>query len=200
MTLGYSKSLLNGVASGVRRIDAVTGEGALNHINALETTLNQAATLLKTGSDAVLSKIEQLADRLKASEREADALKMKLDSCGGDLLDDVVEVAGVQCLVASLDGQDPKTLRDTLDRVKNRLSQGVVVLATVRDDKVNLIAGVTDNLVDQVKAGDLIGFVAAQVGGRGGGRADMAQAGGTEPASLPEALKSVPGWLEEQLN
>ena len=191
----------NGVASGVRRIDAVTGEGALNHIHALETTLNQAATLLKTGSDAVLSKIEQLADRLKASEREADALKMKLaTAAGGDLLDDVVEVAGVQCLVASLDGQDPKTLRDTLDRVKNRLSQGVVVLATVRDDKVNLIAGVTDNLVEEVKAGDLIGFVAAQVGGRGGGRADMAQAGGTEPASLPEALKSVPGWLEEQLN
>ncbi|MDC3057817.1 alanine--tRNA ligase [Litorivicinus sp.] len=191
----------SGVASGVRRVEAVTGEGALNRIHALETTLNQAASLLKTGSDAVLSKIEQLADRLRASEREVDALKMKLaTAAGGDLLDDVVEVAGIQCLTASLDGQDPKSLRDTLDRVKNRLSQGVVVLATVRDDKVNLIAGVTDNLVDQVKAGDLIGFVAAQVGGRGGGRADMAQAGGTEPASLPEALKSVPGWLEEQLN
>jgi alanyl-tRNA synthetase len=191
----------SGVASGVRRIEAVTGEGALNHVHALETTLDQAAALLKTGSDAVLSKIEQMAERLKASEREVDALKMKLaTAAGGDLLDDVVEVAGVQCLVASLDGQDPKTLRDTLDRVKNRLSQGVVVLATVRDDKVNLIAGVTDNLTDRVKAGDLIGFVAAQVGGRGGGRADMAQAGGTEPASLPEALKSVSRWLEEQLS
>ena len=191
----------SGVASGVRRIEAVTGEGALLHVHALETTLDQAAALLKTGSDSVLSKIEQMAERLKASEREVDALKMKLaTAAGGDLLDDVIEVAGVQCLVASLDGQDPKTLRDTLDRVKNRLSQGVVVLATVRDDKVNLIAGVTDNLVDQVKAGDLIGFVAAQVGGRGGGRADMAQAGGTEPAYLPQALKSVPGWLEEQLN
>ncbi len=191
----------SGVASGVRRIEAVTGEGALNHVHALEATLNQAAGLLKTGSDAVLSKIEQMADRLKASEREIDALKMKLaTAAGGDLLDDVVEVSGVQCLVASLDGQDPKTLRDTLDRVKNRLSQGVVVLATVRDDKVNLIAGVTDNLTDRVKAGDLIGFVAAQVGGRGGGRADMAQAGGTEPASLPQALKSVSTWLEEQLS
>jgi alanyl-tRNA synthetase len=191
----------SGVASGVRRIEAVTGEGALLHVHAIETTLDQAAMLLKTGSDAVLSKIEQMAERLKASEREVDALKMKLaTAAGGDLLDDVIEVAGVQCLVASLDGQDPKTLRDTLDRVKNRLSQGVVVLATVRDDKVNLIAGVTDNLVDQVKAGDLIGFVAAQVGGRGGGRADMAQAGGTEPASLPQALKSVPGCLEEQLS
>ena len=191
----------SGVASGVRRIEAVTGEGALLHVHAIETTLDQAAMLLKTGSDAVLSKIEQMAERLKASEREVDALKMKLaTAAGGDLLDDVIEVAGVQCLVASLDGQDPKTLRDTLDRVKNRLSQGVVVLATVRDDKVNLIAGVTDNLTDRVKAGDLIGFVAAQVGGRGGGRADMAQAGGTEPASLPQALKSVPGWLEEQLS
>ena len=191
----------SGVASGVRRIEAVTGEGALLHVHALETTLDQAAALLKTGSDSVLSKIEQMAERLKASERDVDALKMRLaTAAGGDLLDDVIEVAGVQCLVASLDGQDPKTLRDTLDRVKNRLSHGVAVLATVRGDKVNLIAGVTDNLVDQVKAGDLIGFVAAQVGGRGGGRADMAQAGGTEPASLPQALKSVPGWLEEQLS
>ena len=191
----------SGVASGVRRIEAVTGDGALNYIHAVETTLDQAAALLKTGSDSVLAKIEQMAERLKASEREVGALKMRLaTAAGGDLLDDLIEVAGVQCLVASLDGQDPKTLRDTLDRVKNRLSQGVVVLATVRDDKVNLIAGVTDNLTDRVKAGDLIGFVAAQVGGRGGGRADMAQAGGTEPASLPEALKSVSGWLEEQLS
>ena len=191
----------SGVASGVRRIEAVTGDGALNYIHAIETTLDQAAALLKTGSDSVLAKIEQMAERLKASEREVGALKMRLaTAAGGDLLDDLIEVAGVQCLVASLDGQDPKTLRDTLDRVKNRLSQGVVVLATVRDDKVNLIAGVTDNLTDRVKAGDLIGFVAAQVGGRGGGRADMAQAGGTEPASLPEALKSVSGWLEEQLS
>ena len=190
-----------GVASGVRRIEAVTGEGALEQVAALEATLDRAAALLKTGADSIVSKIEQMTERLKVAEREADALKMKLATqAGGDLLDDVVDVCGVQCLVASLDGQDPKTLRDTLDRVKNRLSQGVVVLATVRDEKVNLIAGVTDNLTDRVKAGDLIGFVAAQVGGRGGGRADMAQAGGTEPASLPDAMKSVAAWLEEQLS
>ena len=190
-----------GVASGVRRIEAVTGEGALEQVVALEATLDQAAALLKTGADSIVSKIEQMTERLKVTEREVDALKMKLATqAGGDLLDDVVDVCGVQCLVASLDGQDPKTLRDTLDRVKNRLSQGVVVLATVRDEKVNLIAGVTDNLTDRVKAGDLIGFVAAQVGGRGGGRADMAQAGGTEPASLPDAMKSVAVWLEEQLS
>jgi len=190
-----------GVASGVRRIEAVTGEGALEQVVALEATLDQAAALLKTGADSIVSKIEQMTERLKVTEREVDALKMKLATqAGGDLLDDVDDVCGVQCLVASLDGQDPKTLRDTLDRVKNRLSQGVVVLATVRDEKVNLIAGVTDNLTDRVKAGDLIGFVAAQVGGRGGGRADMAQAGGTEPASLPDAMKSVAAWLEEQLS
>ncbi len=190
-----------GVASGVRRIEAVTGEGALEQVVALEATLDQTAALLKTGADSIVSKIEQMTERLKVAEREADALKMKLATqAGGDLLDDVVDVCGVQCLVASLDGQDPKTLRDTLDRVKNRLSQGVVVLATVRDGKVNLIAGVTDNLTDRVKAGDLIGFVAAQVGGRGGGRADMAQAGGTEPASLPNAMKSVAAWLEKQLS
>ena len=190
-----------GVASGVRRIEAVTGEGALEQVVALEATLDQAAARLKTGADSIVSKIEQMTERLKVTEREVDALKMKLATqAGGDLLDDVVDVCGVQCLVASLDGQDPKTLRDTLDRVKNRLSQGVVVLATVRDEKVNLIAGVTDNLTDRVKAGDLIGFVAAQVGGRGGGRADMAQAGGTEPASLPDAMKSVAAWLEEQLS
>ena len=190
-----------GVASGVRRIEAVTGEGALEQVVALEAALDQAAALLKTGADSIVSKIEQMTERLKVTEREVDALKMKLATqAGGDLLDDVVDVCGVQCLVASLDGQDPKTLRDTLDRVKNRLSQGVVVLATVRDEKVNLIAGVTDNLTDRVKAGDLIGFVAAQVGGRGGGRADMAQAGGTEPASLPDAMKSVAAWLEEQLS
>jgi alanyl-tRNA synthetase len=190
-----------GVASGVRRIEAVTGEGALEQVVALEATLDQAAALLKTGADSIVSKIEQMTERLKVTEREVDALKMKLATqAGGDLLDDVVDVCGVQCLVASLDGQDPKTLRDTLDRVKNRLSQGVVVLATVRDEKVNLIAGVTDNLTDRVKAGDLIGFVAAQVGGRGGGRADMAQAGGTEPASLPDAMKSVAAWLEAQLS
>ena len=191
----------SGVASGVRRIEAVTGDGALDHVLALETTLGRATTLLKTGADSLVSKIEQMAERVKVSEREVDALKMKLaTAAGGDLLDDVVDVSGVQCLVASLDGQDPKTLRDTMDRLKHRLSQGVVVLATVRDDKVNLVAGVTDNLTDRVKAGDLIGFIATQVGGRGGGRADMAQAGGTEPASLAGALNSVPGWLEEQLS
>ena len=190
----------SGVASGVRRIEAVTGDCALAHVLNTEITLEKAAVILKTGSDAVLGKIEQMAERLKVAERDVDALKMRLaTAAGGDLLDDVVKVAGIQCLISRLEDQDPKTLRDTLDRVKNRLSRGVVVLATVRDDKVNLVAGVTDNLTDRVKAGDLVGFIAPQVGGRGGGRADMAQAGGNQPASLQNALDSVKGWLEEQL-
>ena len=191
----------SGVAAGVRRIEAVTGAGALNVIRGLEATVQSAAQVLKTAPDALLDKLDQLNARLKASEKDIERLQMKLATqAGGDLLDDVVEVGGIQCLVSTLDGQDPKTLRDTLDRVKNRLNQGVVVLATVRGDKVNLIAGVTDNLTDRIKAGELIGFVAEQVGGRGGGRADMAQAGGTEPQSLPEALDSVNGWLEQRLN
>jgi Alanyl-tRNA synthetase len=191
----------SGVAAGVRRIEAVTGAGALNVIRGLEATVQSAAQVLKTAPDALLDKLDQLNARLKASEKDIERLQMKLATqAGGDLLDHVVEVGGIQCLVSTLDGQDPKTLRDTLDRVKNRLNQGVVVLATVRGDKVNLIAGVTDNLTDRIKAGELIGFVAEQVGGRGGGRADMAQAGGTEPQSLPEALDSVADWLEQRLN
>ena len=125
---------------------------------------------------------------------------MKLATAtGGDLLDDVIEIAGVRCLVANLNDQDPKTLRDTMDRLKSRLKDGVVVLGTVRDNKVNLIAGVTNSLTDRVEAGELVGFIAAQVGGRGGGRADMAQAGGTKPQLLPEALMSVQPWLQEKL-
>lgn len=190
----------SGVASGVRRIEAVTGAGALAVVRDLESTVQEAAQKLKTGPDALIDKIDQLNARLKESEKDIERLQMKLATqAGGDLLDEVVEICGIQCLVSTLEGQDPKTLRDTMDRVKNRLSQGVVVLATVRGEKVNLIAGVTDNLTDRIKAGELIGFVAEQVGGRGGGRADMAQAGGTEPQSLSEALASVAGWLEQRL-
>jgi alanyl-tRNA synthetase len=190
----------SGVASGVRRIEAVTGAGALAVIRELEATIREAALKLKTGPEAVLDKIDQLNARLRASDKDIERLQMKLATqAGGDLLDAVVEIGDVQCLVATLDGQDPKTLRDTMDRVKNQLNKGVVVLATVRGDKVNLIAGVTDHLTDHIKAGDLIAFVANQVGGRGGGRADMAQAGGTDPQALPAALASVTGWLEDQL-
>ncbi|MDP5341296.1 MAG: alanine--tRNA ligase [Litorivicinaceae bacterium] len=189
-----------GVASGVRRIEAVTGEGALDHLAEMENWLREAAVRLKATPESLLSKVDQTLEKLKGQERELEQLRMKVATqAGGDLLDHAIDVCGVRLLSTTLEGADPKTLRDTLDRIKQRLGTGVIVLATVRDDKVNLIAGVTDDLTAQVKAGDLIGFVASQVGGKGGGRADMAQAGGTNPASLPAALASVQQWLTEQL-
>ena len=189
-----------GVASGVRRIEAVTGEGALDHLAEMENWLREAAVRLKATPESLLSKVDQTLEKLKGQERELEQLRMKVATqAGGDLLDHAIDVCGVRLLSTTLEGADPKTLRDTLDRIKQRLGTGVIVLATVRDDKVNLIAGVTDDFTAQVKAGDLIGFVASQVGGKGGGRADMAQAGGTNPASLPAALASVQQWLTEQL-
>ena len=126
---------------------------------------------------------------------------MKLATTAGvDILNEVIEIAGVKCLIATIDDQDPKTLRDTMDRVKDHLKEGVVVLATVREQRVNLIAGVTDSLTDRVKAGELISFVASKVGGKGGGRPDMAQAGGSQPKLLPAALQSVQAWLSVKLN
>ena len=190
----------SGVASGVRRVEAVTGEGALQYMADVEQRLRDTAARLKATPETVLSKVDQTLEKLKLQDRELEQLRMKLATqAGGDLLDQAVEVSGVRLLATTLDGADPKTLRDTLDRIKQRLGSGVIVLATVRDDKVNLIAGVTDDLTARVKAGDLIGFVATQVGGKGGGRPDMAQAGGTQPASLPSALASVQQWLTEQL-
>ena len=189
-----------GVASGVRRIEAVTGEGALDHLAEMENWLREAAVRLKATPESLLSKVDQTLEKLKGQERELEQLRMKVATqAGGDLLDHAIDVCGVRLLSTTLEGADPKTLRDTLDRIKQRLGTGVIVLATVRDDKVNLIAVVTDDFTAQVKAGDLIGFVASQVGGKGGGRADMAQAGGTNPASLPAALASVQQWLTEQL-
>jgi alanyl-tRNA synthetase len=178
-----------GVASGVRRIEAVTGEGALDHLAEMENWLREAAVRLKATPESLLSKVDQTLEKLKGQERELEQLRMKVATqAGGDLLDHAIDVCGVRLLSTTLEGADPKTLRDTLDRIKQRLGTGVIVLATVRDD-----------LTAQVKAGDLIGFVASQVGGKGGGRADMAQAGGTNPASLPAALASVQQWLTEQL-
>ena len=155
-----------GVASGVRRIEAVTGEGALDHLAEMENWLREAAVRLKATPESLLSKVDQTLEKLKGQERELEQLRMKVATqAGGDLLDHAIDVCGVRLLSTTLEGADPKTLRDTLDRIKQRLGTGVIVLATVRDDKVNLIAGVTDDLTAQVKAGDLIGFVASQVGG-----------------------------------
>ena len=178
----------------------MTGVGSTIYIRHLEGMIHHLSELLKTDSNKITLKVEQLIDRLKQTEKEVESLKMRLASTTGrDLLDDVIEIAGVQCVVATLNDQDPKTMRDTMDRLKSRLTNGVVILATVRADKVNLIAGVTDSLTDRVQAGELIGFVAAQVGGKGGGRADMAQAGGNKPQELPAALLSAQAWLKDKL-
>ncbi len=188
-----------GIAAGVRRIEAVTGQGALSWLTETETALNRVATLVKGGRDAVGDKVASLLERNRQLEKELEQLKGKLaSSAGNDLLAQVVEVAGVKLLAAKLDGVDPKSLRDTLDQIKNKLGSAVVLLAASEGDKVSLVAGVTKDLTGRFKAGDLIKHVAVQIGGKGGGRPDMAQGGGTDPQALPAALESVTDWLQQQ--
>jgi len=169
----------SGVAAGVRRVEAVAGDVALAFIGAQQTLLQQAAGLLKTAPAEVPARIAQLQDQLKAAERELVRMTSRLAaSQGGDLAAQAVTVAGAQVLAARLDGVDAKALRETLDKLRDRLVTAAIVLATVNESKVSLVAGVTADLTDRVKAGDLVNFVAQQVGGKGGGRPDMAQAGG----------------------
>jgi alanyl-tRNA synthetase len=195
----------SGVAAGVRRIEAVTGEGALAWVQEQEAKLQQAAAALKSPVSEVTSKIAQVLDNVKALERELAKLKSKLASSQGeDLADQAVEVKGkdgieMRVLAAALEGADAKTLRETMDKLKQRLKSAAIVLGAVADGKVSLIAGVTADLTARVKAGELVNFVAQQVGGKGGGRPDMAQAGGTEPAKLSAALQSVKGWVEQRV-
>jgi len=188
-----------GIASGVRRIEAVSGEDALNWVEADEDRLLRVANLVKGGRDDLDDKLAQLLERSKRLEKELGELKAKLaSSAGRDLISQAVEIGGVKVLAAKLDGMDIKRLRDTLDHLKNKLGSGVVVLAAESEGKVNLVAGVTNDLTDRMKAGDLIKAVAAKVGGKGGGRPDMAQAGGNEPAGLPDALGLVGDWVRER--
>jgi alanyl-tRNA synthetase len=190
----------SGVAAGVRRVEAVTGEGALAWVQEQEAKLHQAAAVLKAPVAEVGSKIAQVLDNVKQLERELARLKSKLASSQGeDLADQAVEVKGTRVLAASLEGADAKTLRETMDKLKERLKSAAIVLGSVADGKVSLIAGVTADLTAKVKAGELVNFVAQQVGGKGGGRPDMAQAGGTEPAKLAGALQSVKGWIEQRV-
>ncbi|MDX1268957.1 MAG: DHHA1 domain-containing protein, partial [Oceanisphaera sp.] len=190
----------SGIAAGVRRIEAVTGEAALAYLHQLNQELAQTAGLVKGDVFAVSDKVRQVLDRSRQLEKEIEQLKAKLTAHAGTaLLEQVIEVNGTKVLVANLEGVDSKSLRGSLDDLKNKLQSGIVVLATVTDDKVSLIAGVTKDLTGKVKAGELVNLVAQQVGGKGGGRPDMAQAGGTEPAQLPAALASVTPWLTERL-
>jgi len=190
----------SGVAAGVRRVEAMTGEGALAWVQEQEAKLHQAAAALKAPVAEVTAKIAQVLDNVKLLERELAKLKSKLASSQGeDLADQAVEVKGTRVLAASLEGADAKTLRETMDKLKDKLKSAAIVLGAVSDGKVSLIAGVTADLTGRVKAGELVNFVAQQVGGKGGGRPDMAQAGGTEPAKLPAALQSVKGWVEQRV-
>jgi alanyl-tRNA synthetase len=189
-----------GVAAGVRRIEALTGAGALAWVKENEQQLDRVATMVKGGRGEVVARVEQILDRNRQLERELERLKGVLaSSAGDDLASQAQEMNGCKVLAAQLDDADPKSLRDTVDQLKNKLGSAVVVLATVKDGKVSLVAGVTPGLTDKVKASDLANHVAGQIDGKGGGRPDMAQAGGNNPALLASALKSVPGWVQERL-
>ena len=190
-----------GVAAGVRRIEAVTGEAALARFYQDEAKLDQLAQLVKAGRDDLVQKVEHLQQNQRKLEKELEQLKAKMASqAGGDLAAQAVEVHGLKVLAASLDGADIKTLRDTVDQLKNKLGQAAIVLATTQGDKVSIIAGVTKQETSKIRAGDLVNAVAQQCGGKGGGRPDMAQAGGNQPDKLPAALQSVAEWVENQLS
>ena len=190
----------SGVASGVRRIEAVTGENALHYLQHLEDSLGHAAAALKTPVAEVNDRIASVLEHVKTLDRELAALKGKLASAQGDeLLSQAREINGVKLLVARLEGADVKTLRDTMDKLKDKLKTAVIVLGVVDGAKVQIAVGVTSDTTAKVKAGELVNFVAAQVGGKGGGKPDMAMAGGTEPAKLADALASVVGWVEPKL-
>ncbi|MBN3500835.1 alanine--tRNA ligase [Burkholderia cenocepacia] len=189
-----------GVAAGIRRVEAITGDNAVRYVQELDARVNEAAAALKAQPSELTQRIAQVQDQVKSLEKELGALKSKLASSQGDeLAQQAVEIGGVYVLAATLDGADAKTLRETVDELKDKLKSAAIVLAAVEGGKVSLIAGVTPDASKKVKAGELVNFVAQQVGGKGGGRPDMAQAGGTEPANLPGALAGVKGWVEERL-
>jgi len=190
----------SGVAAGVRRIEAVTGANALTYLQTLEGTVNQLAHTLKSAPTEVPQRLSQVLEQVKALEKELNAVKGKLASSqGDDLLSQAIDVKGLKVLAAVLDGADAKSLRETLDKLKDKLKTAAIVLAAVQDGKVQLAAGVTSDSIGKVKAGELVNFVAQQVGGKGGGKPDMAMAGGTDPTNLSAALASVKGWVAERL-
>jgi alanyl-tRNA synthetase len=188
-----------GVAAGIRRVEAVTGEGALALVQSINAKLLAAAGALKTSPDELTGRIAQVQDQVKTLEKEVAALKSKLAAGQGDeLLTQAVDVNGIKVLAATMEGADVATLREAMDKLKDKLKTAAIVLASVADGKVSLIAGVTKDATGKVKAGELVNFVAQQVGGKGGGRPDMAQAGGTDPSGLPAALAGVAGWVGER--
>jgi alanyl-tRNA synthetase len=190
----------SGVAAGIRRVEAVTGDNALAYLQSLETTVQGAAMTLKTTPHELGSRLHAVLEQVRQLEKELTAAKSKLASAQGDeLLAQAVDVKGLKVLAAKLEGADAKTLRETMDKLKDKLKTAAIVLAAVDGDKVQLAAGVTADSVGKVKAGELVNFVAQQVGGKGGGKPDLAMAGGTQPAGVAAALGSVAGWVAERV-
>ncbi len=190
----------SGVAAGVRRVEAVTGEGALALVQEQEQQLRQVADAVKSQPQEAAARIGQILDNARTLEKELAALKSRLAFAQGDeLLAQAQNINGVKVLAARLDGADAAVLRETMDKLKDKLKSAVILLAAVNDGKVSLIAGVTADFTAKVKAGELVNFAALQVGGKGGGRPDMAQAGGTQPENLAKALASVPDWVKSRL-
>ena len=191
----------SGVAAGVRRLEATTGSNALKLVQNQQALLNHIAIELKSPAHELGTKVAQLLDSQKSLEKELARLKSKLASSqGDDLADQALEVNGVKVLAATLEGADANALRETMDKLKDKLKSAAIVLASVSDGKVSLAAGVTPDIIAKLKAGDLVNHVASQVGGKGGGKPDMAMAGGTDPSQLPQALASVQAWVQQKLN
>ena len=196
----FKITMETGIASGVRRIEAVTGERAIAWVEDDEDRLLRIGGLINAGREEIEDKLHKLLERNRKLEKELEQIKSRLASAAGsDLASQAVEVNGVKVLAARLDGVEPKSLRDTLDQLKNKLGSAVILLAAVNGEKVNLIAGVTKDLTDRCRAGDLVKLAAEQVGGKGGGRPDMAQAGGSDPSGVPKALELAAGWVGERL-
>ncbi|MBO6564012.1 MAG: alanine--tRNA ligase [Pseudomonadales bacterium] len=189
-----------GVAAGVRRIEAVTGSGALALVEEQEDLIQESAGLIKADASSLLDKLQSLVEQNKTLEKTVADLNRKLATGGGqDVAEAAIDLGGFKLLVTQLDGADPKSLPDALDQLKNKIGTGIVVLGTVNDGKVGLIAGVTKDLTDRFNAGELVNHVASQVGGKGGGRPDMARAGGSEPDALPGALESVEAFVRDKM-
>jgi alanyl-tRNA synthetase len=199
--IGFFKVIAEtGIAAGVRRIEAVTADGAAAWVRSQENRINNAAAALRTSPQDVLVKIQQVIDNVRALERELARLKSKVAATQGvGLAEQAIEIKGVKVLSAALEGADAKSLRETIDKLKDKLKSAVVVLGSTEGEKVTLIAGVTADLTGKLKAGEVVSHVAQQVGGKGGGRPDMAQGGGTEGSKLPAALASVKQWVEQRL-
>ncbi len=199
--IGFFKVVSEGgIAAGIRRIEAATGEGALEWVQRQQVRLGEAAAALKAQPHEMTQKIAQIIDNVKVLEKELARLKSKMASSQGDeLVAQALDVKGVKVLAAQIDGADARALREAMDKLKDKLKRAAIVLAAADGGKVSLIAGVTADVTGKVKAGELVNFVAQQVGGKGGGRPDMAQAGGTDPSKLPQALGSVKDWVAAKL-